>query len=83
MLQKITLHSITNRECQETLSQHNAGYDIDDGHLCTLNDFGIGLCSGDSGGPLVVNNRGSLQVIGVVSSFFQGCGALFSLIYLS
>ncbi|XP_046826107.1 chymotrypsin-1-like isoform X3 [Vespa crabro] len=58
ILQKVTLTTITNEDCQTYYNNT-----ILPSHLCTLEHEGVGACKGDSGSPLTYNN----QLVGIFS----------------
>ncbi|KAH8288864.1 hypothetical protein KR054_010811 [Drosophila jambulina] len=70
-LQRMSYHTITNRECRD------AGMEsVTDTEICARGPF-RGACSGDSGGPLVTTDKG-LKQVGVVSYGLVVCGLFIS-----
>nr|XP_050855236.1 chymotrypsin-2-like isoform X2 [Vespula vulgaris] len=58
VLQKVTLTTITNEDCQKYYNNT-----ILPSQLCTLEHKGVGACKGDSGSPLTYND----QIVGIFS----------------
>ncbi|XP_022129222.2 chymotrypsin-2-like [Pieris rapae] len=54
-LLKLTVKSLTVKECQEKLKMYENTNPITDKQLCTYKDDNQGTCQGDSGSPLVYN----------------------------
>ncbi|CAG0886085.1 unnamed protein product [Cyprideis torosa] len=70
ILQKVTLHVISNQECSRLL---RGSLNISSGHICAgFRQGGKDACQGDSGGPLVIKKAAKDYVVGI-TSFGVGC----------
>merc|ERR1719242_1765152 len=70
------LLNYTLADAGETIeSLHEAVAEDDDAHIwfCT-SDNQTGVCQGDSGGPIFRTVEGELEIVGVTSFTYQGCG---------
>merc|ERR1712168_1050289 len=65
VLHKVTVPVVSDEDCNESYSGHNA---IADSMICAgLPDGGKDSCQGDSGGPFFAGEPGSEELIGIVS----------------
>ncbi|XP_076167241.1 serine protease 1-like [Ptiloglossa arizonensis] len=74
-LQYVELPIITLARCKEAVEELTGPSPLDPTNVCSGPlTGGYSACNGDSGGPLIINNKGRIELVGIVSWGIIPCG---------